>query len=80
MITLALSQTCFYFVYLQTPFTHGEDGNPGHSRRAVCSVFINMGPAHHASITSFSRASCLASLLIYRTINSAVRRGAEIDP
>ncbi|MFX8235327.1 branched-chain amino acid ABC transporter permease, partial [Acinetobacter baumannii] len=28
MITLALSQL-LYFVYLQTPFTHGEDGIQG---------------------------------------------------
>ena len=28
MITLALSQL-LYFIYLQTPFTHGEDGIQG---------------------------------------------------
>ncbi|MGX1329825.1 ABC-type branched-subunit amino acid transport system permease subunit [Bradyrhizobium elkanii] len=37
MITLALSQL-LYFIYLQAPFTHGEDGRASRaSRRATCS-------------------------------------------
>ncbi|MDB5366102.1 MAG: branched-chain amino acid transporter permease [Rhodospirillales bacterium] len=38
MITLALSQM-LYFVYLQTPFTHGEDGIQGVPRGRVLGVF-----------------------------------------
>jgi hypothetical protein len=47
MITLALSQLLF-FIYLQTPFTHGEDGIEAF-RRAGCSV------------SSTRRCSCSAS-------------------
>src|SRR5258707_13823608 len=38
MITLALSQL-LYFIYLQTPFTHGEDGIQGIPQRYLFGIF-----------------------------------------
>ncbi len=38
MITLALSQL-LYFVYLQTPFTHGEDGIQGIPQGHLFGIF-----------------------------------------
>ena len=56
MITLALSQL-MYFVYLQTPFTHGEDGiqgiPQGHAVR-----FLQSRQADWSSTTSCSPSSC----------------------
>jgi branched-chain amino acid transport system permease protein len=67
MITLALSQL-LYFIYLQTPFTHGEDGIQG----------IPQG--HLFGVLDLSKSTVLyyvvlagflgGFLLIYRTINS----------
>src|SRR5689334_18370800 len=67
MITLALSQL-LYFIYLQAPFTHGEDG------------IQNVAPGHLLGIFNLSRPLTLyytvlafflfGFLVIYRTINS----------
>src|SRR6202165_47704 len=38
MITLALSQL-LYFIYLQTPFTHGEDGIQGIPQGYLFGIF-----------------------------------------
>jgi len=48
MITLALSQL-LYFIYLQTPFTHGEDGIQA-SRRDTCSG-SSISPSRRRCIT-----------------------------
>ena len=78
MITLALSQL-LYFIYLQTPFTHGEDGIQG----------IPQG--HSVRHSSISRSPTtlyyviLAGFLVRFPADLphhqlAVRRGAESDP
>ncbi len=67
MITLALSQL-FYFIYLQTPFTHGEDGIQGIPQGKMFGVFdlSNTNTLYFVVLVIF----LLAFLLIYRTINS----------
>ena len=67
MITLALSQL-LYFIYLQTPFTHGEDGIQGIPQGKMFGVFdlSNSTTLYYVILTVF----LLAFLLIYRTINS----------
>ena len=67
MITLALAQL-LYFVYLQTPFTHGEDGIQGIPLGTLFG-FINLGKPltlYYVVLVVF----LLAFLLIYRIINS----------
>ena len=46
MITLALSQL-LYFIYLQTPFTHGEDGIQGIPQGNLFGIF-NLAQADDA--------------------------------
>ena len=58
MITLALSQL-LYFIYLQTPFTHGEDGIQG-IPQGICSA-SSISPNRRCFITSSSPVSCSAS-------------------
>ena len=67
MITLALSQL-LYFIYLQTPFTHGEDGIQGIPQGKMFGVFdlSNSTTLYYVILTVF----LLAFLLVYRTINS----------
>ncbi len=67
MITLALSQL-LYFIYLQTPFTHGEDGIQGIPQGKMFGVFdlSNSTTLYYVILAVF----LLAFLLIYRTINS----------
>src|SRR3954447_23360150 len=67
MITLALSQL-LYFVYLQTPFTHGEDGIQGIPQGVLFGVFNLARPTtlYYVILVGF----LLGFLLIYRTINS----------
>jgi branched-chain amino acid transport system permease protein len=67
MITLALSQL-LYFVYLQTPFTHGEDGIQGIPQGMLFGVFNLAKPTtlYYVVLAGF----LLGFLLIYRTINS----------
>src|SRR5437588_8344841 len=67
MITLALSQL-LYFVYLQTPFTHGEDGIQGIPQGHLFGVFNLARPTtlYYVILVGF----LLGFLLIYRTINS----------
>jgi branched-chain amino acid transport system permease protein len=76
MITLALSQLLF-FIYLQTPFTHGEDGIQGVPQGYLFGIFNLANPTilYYVILAGF----LLGFLLIFRTIN-AVRRGAESDP
>ena len=67
MITLALSQL-LYFIYLQTPFTHGEDGIQGIPQGHLFGVF-NLGNStvlYYVILAGF----LLGFLLIFRTINS----------
>ena len=67
MITLALSQM-MYFVYLQAPFTHGEDGIQGVPQGHFLGL-IDLSkpmPLYYTVLAVF----LLAFLLIYRTINS----------
>src|SRR6476661_8152682 len=67
MITLALSQL-LYFIYLQTPFTHGEDGIQGIPQGYLFGVF-NL--AHSTVLYYVILAGFLFGfLLIFRTINS----------
>jgi branched-chain amino acid transport system permease protein len=67
MITLALSQL-LYFIYLQMPFTHGEDGIQGIPQGHLFGVF-NLGNStvlYYVILAGF----LLGFLLIFRTINS----------
>jgi branched-chain amino acid transport system permease protein len=67
MITLALSQL-LYFVYLQTPFTHGEDGIQGIPQGYLFGVLNLAKPTvlYYVVLAGF----LAGFLLIYRTINS----------
>jgi branched-chain amino acid transport system permease protein len=67
MITLALSQL-LYFVYLQTPFTHGEDGIQGVPQGMMFGVFnlANTNTLYYVVLAVF----LFAFLLIHRTVNS----------
>src|SRR3981081_892157 len=67
MITLALSQL-LYFIYLQTPFTHGEDGIQGIPQGYLFGIFnlANSTTLYYVILLGF----LLGFLLIYRTINS----------
>ena len=58
MITLALAQMV-YFIYLQAPFTHGEDGIQGVPRGRLFG-FLNC-PTRPRSITWCWRSSCWRS-------------------
>lgn len=67
MITLALSQL-LYFIYVQTPFTHGEDGIQGVPQGKMFG-FLDMSDSttlYFVVLTIF----LLAFLLIYRIVNS----------
>src|SRR5512147_916386 len=67
MITLPLSQL-LYFIYLQTPFTHGEDGIQGIPQGHLFGVFNLAQPTtlYYVILVGF----LAGFLLIYRTINS----------
>ena len=67
MITLALSQL-LYFIYLQTPFTHGEDGIQGIPQGHLFGIFDLSKPTtlYYVVLAGFLG----GFLLIYRTINS----------
>jgi branched-chain amino acid transport system permease protein len=67
MITLALSQL-LYFVYLQTPFTHGEDGIQGIPQGRMFGVLDLSKPTilYYVVLVGF----LAGFLLIFRTINS----------
>jgi branched-chain amino acid transport system permease protein len=67
MITLALSQL-LYFIYLQTPFTHGEDGIQGIPQGRLFGIFDLSKPTtlYYVVLVGF----LAGFLLIYRTINS----------
>jgi branched-chain amino acid transport system permease protein len=67
MITLALSQL-LYFIYLQAPFTHGEDGIQGIPQGLLFGIFDLSKPTmlYYVVLVGF----LAAFLLIYRTINS----------
>src|SRR5262245_19778863 len=67
MITLALSQL-LYFVYLQTPFTHGEDGIQGIPQGHLFGILDLSKPMilYYVVLAGF----LAGFLLIYRTINS----------
>src|ERR1700680_4955166 len=67
MITLALSQL-LYFIYLQTPFTHGEDGIQGIPQGHLFGIFTlaNSTVLYYVIRTGF----LFGFLLIFRTINS----------
>jgi len=67
MITLALSQL-LYFIYLQTPFTHGEDGIQGIPQGYLFGIFNLARPTtlYYVILAGF----LCGFLLIYRTINS----------
>jgi branched-chain amino acid transport system permease protein len=67
MITLALSQLLF-FVYLQTPFTHGEDGIQGIPQGTLFGLFNLSKPItlYYVILAGF----LLGFLIIYRAINS----------
>src|SRR6202008_4919863 len=67
MITLALSQL-LYFIYLQAPFTHGEDGIQGIPQGHLFGIFNLAKPItlYYVILVGFLG----GFLLIYRTINS----------
>jgi branched-chain amino acid transport system permease protein len=67
MITLALSQL-LYFIYLQVPFTHGEDGIQGIPQGYLFGVFNLANPTilYYVVLAVF----LAGFLLIFRTINS----------
>ena len=67
MITLALSQL-LYFIYLQTPFTHGEDGIQGIPQGYLFG-FLNLSNStilYYVVLAVF----LFGFLVIFRTINS----------
>ena len=67
MITLALSQL-LYFIYLQTPFTHGEDGIQGIPQGYLFG-FLNLSNStilYYVILAGF----LFGFLVIFRTINS----------
>src|ERR1700682_1846418 len=67
MITLALSQLLF-FVYVQTPFTHGEDGIQGVPQGYLFGIFnlANSTILYYVVLAGF----LFGFLVIFRTINS----------
>ncbi|RJF68328.1 branched-chain amino acid ABC transporter permease [Rhodopseudomonas palustris] len=67
MITLALSQL-LYFIYLQAPFTHGEDGIQGIPQGKMFKVIDlqNATTLYFVILAGF----LLGFLIIYRAINS----------
>jgi branched-chain amino acid transport system permease protein len=67
MITLALSQL-LYFIYLQTPFTHGEDGIQGIPQGHLFGFLNLSNPTvlYYVILAGF----LIGFLLIFRTINS----------
>ena len=67
MITLALSQL-LYFIYLQTPFTHGEDGIQGIPQGKLFGLLDLSQPTtlYYVILAGF----LFGFLVIYRTINS----------
>src|ERR1700704_3045481 len=67
MITLALSQL-LYFIYLQTPFTHGEDGIQGIPQGYLFGIFNLAKPTvlYYVILAGF----LFGFLVIFRTINS----------
>src|SRR3981081_4215522 len=67
MITLALSQL-LYFIYLQTPFTHGEDGIQGIPQGYLFGVFnlANSTVLYYVILAGV----LFGFLLIFRAINS----------
>jgi branched-chain amino acid transport system permease protein len=67
MITLALSQL-LYFIYLQVPFTHGEDGIQGIPQGHLFGIFDLSKPItlYYVVLAGF----LFGFLLIFRTINS----------
>ena len=67
MITLALSQL-LYFIYLQVPFTHGEDGIQGIPQGHLFGIFTLANPTilYYVVLAGF----LFGFLLIFRTINS----------
>ncbi len=67
MITLALSQL-LYFIYLQTPFTHGEDGIQGIPQGMMLGFIDLSKPTvlYYVVLAGF----LAGFLLIFRTINS----------
>src|SRR6201997_2525345 len=67
MITLALSQL-LYFIYLQAPFTHGEDGIQGIPQGRLFGIFNLSKPTvlYYVVLAGFLG----GFLLIFRTINS----------
>jgi branched-chain amino acid transport system permease protein len=67
MITLALSQL-LYFIYLQAPFTHGEDGIQGIPQGRLFGALDLSKPMvlYYVVLAGF----LAGFLLIYRTINS----------
>src|ERR1700754_3246247 len=67
MITLALSQL-LYFIYLQAPFTHGEDGIQGIPQGYLFGLFNLARPTvlYYVIVAWF----LFGFLVIFRTINS----------
>jgi branched-chain amino acid transport system permease protein len=67
MITLALSQL-LYFIYLQAPFTHGEDGIQGIPQGRLFGIFDLSNPIilYYVILAGF----LFGFLLIFRAINS----------
>src|SRR5579864_4110200 len=67
MITLALSQL-LYFIYVQVPFTHGEDGIQGIPQGHLFGIFnlANATVLYYVVLAGF----LFGFLLIFRTINS----------
>jgi branched-chain amino acid transport system permease protein len=67
MITLALSQL-LYFIYVQVPFTHGEDGIQGVPQGYLFGIFNLANPTilYYVVLAGF----LFGFLMIFRTINS----------
>ena len=77
MITLALSQL-LYFIYLQAPFTHGEDGIQGIPQGYLFGIFNLSNPTVLYYVDSCRLPVRFPPDLSHHQL--AVRRGAESDP
>ena len=77
MITLALSQL-LYFIYLQTPFTHGEDGIQGIPQGYLFGIFNLANPTILYYVDPRRLPARFPADLPHHQL--AVRRGAESDP
>src|SRR5258706_1322739 len=81
MITLALSQL-LYFIYLQTPFTHGEDGIQGIPQGYLFGVFNLAKPItlYYVILVGFLGGFFLIYCTIYHPFGEVLKAIRENEP